>query len=210
MIVSGISGVSGIGGGFHIATPPPQPLSPLTHTPPRADGSSASTHVFHSADACRQQLAKESKSSAHPPSPCILRRSDRTRHPHLGSLIFANRRTLVSRGQLLTLSNHCEGNCLYEQCFSFKQYPSTVLARVQIEPIRFAVDAYPRTILLVGAREQRRGPFGTGVIESIYPPADSRIPCSNEPRTRRQLRNIQVQWETGALSNQEVHIWIWQ
>lgn len=57
------------------------------------------------------------------------------------------------------------------------------------------------------ARETRF--FGRGVVESIYTPAESRPPCSNELRTRRQLRNIRVQWEARALSNPETASEIW-
>lgn len=41
-------------------------------------------------------------------------------------------------------------------------------------------------------------------LYSRIQPAETRAPCSNEPRTRRQLRNLQVQWETTPLSNREL------
>lgn len=44
--------------------------------------------------------------------------------------------------------------------------------------------------------------FGRLVVESFcWKPAESRTPCSNEPRSRRPLRNVQTQWDEGALSN---------
>lgn len=44
--------------------------------------------------------------------------------------------------------------------------------------------------------------FGRLVVESFrWNPAESRTPCSNEPRSRRPLRNVQTQWDEGALSN---------
>lgn len=44
--------------------------------------------------------------------------------------------------------------------------------------------------------------FGRLVVESFCSrAAESRTPCSNEPRSRRPLRNVQTQWDEGALSN---------
>lgn len=53
--------------------------------------------------------------------------------------------------------------------------------------------------------------FGRLVVESFRSrPAESRTPCSNEPRSRRPLRNVQTQWDEGALSNPGAGIGNWK
>jgi hypothetical protein len=47
------------------------------------------------------------------------------------------------------------------------------------------------------------------VVESFrWEAAESRTPCSNEPRTRRPLRNLQAQWDEGVISNPRS--WNWE
>lgn len=58
---------------------------------------------------------------------------------------------------------------------------------------------FPRAILVAVDGDAS---FGRLVVESFCSrPAESRTPCSNEPRSRRPLRNVQTQWDEGALSN---------